>query len=93
LSVFDPKSRYVKYARVATATDRRGRPVACLTPAEVPPQTELGRHRLRQGQRLDHLSDHYLGDPAGFWRIAEINDAMTAESALDEPLVAIPTRS
>jgi hypothetical protein len=93
VSVFDPKSRYVKYASAATATDRRGRRVACVTPAEVPPQTELGRHRLRQGQRLDHLADHYLGDPAGFWRIAEINDAMTPEAALDTPLVAIPTRS
>jgi hypothetical protein len=93
MSVFDAKSRYVKYATLATATDRRSRQVACVTPAEVPTQTELGRHRLRQGQRLDHLSNHYLGDPAGFWRIAEINDAMTAEATLDTPLVRIPTKS
>ena len=39
--------------------------VACLTPARVPPQSELGRHRLREGQRLDHLADHYLEDAAG----------------------------
>jgi len=93
MSVFDAKSRYVKYAKVTSAVDRRGRVVACVTPAEVPAQPELGRHRLRQGQRLDHLANHYLGDPAGFWRIAEINDAMTPEAALDTPLVRIPTRS
>lgn len=93
MSVFDAKSRYVRYASLTTATDRRGREVACVTPAEVPPQTELGRHRLRQGQRLDHLANHYLGDPAGFWGIAEANDAMTAEAALDQPLVVIPTKS
>ena len=93
MSVFDPKSRYAQYAKVATATDRRGRTVSCVTPAEVPPQTELGRHKLRQGQRLDHLANHYLDDPAGFWRIAELNDAMTAEPTLDTPLVGIPTKT
>jgi hypothetical protein len=92
MSVFDAKSRYVKHAAVALATDRRGRIVSHVTPAEVPAQTELGRHRLRQGQRLDHLAAHYLEDPAGFWRIAELNDAMTAESALDTALVGIPTK-
>lgn len=92
MSVFDAKSRYVKHASPATATDRRGRLVACVTPAVVPAQVELGQHKLRQGQRLDHLANHYLGDPAGFWRIAELNDAMTVESALDTPLVRIPTR-
>lgn len=93
MSVFDAKSRYVKHAKVTAAVDRRGRSVACVTPAEVPAQVELGRHRLRQGQRLDHLANHYLGDPAGFWRVAEINGAMTAEAALDTPLIRVPTRS
>ena len=92
MSVFDPKSRYVKFATVTQAVDRRGRTVSCLTPAVVPPQTELGRHRLREGQRLDHLAAHYLTDPAGYWRIAELNDAMTVESALDTALVGIPTK-
>ena len=92
MSMFDPKSRYVKFATVTWAVDRRGRTVSCLTPAKPPPQQELGRHRLQEGQRLDHLAAHYLDDPAGFWRIAEVNDAMTVESALDTALVAIPTR-
>ncbi|MGZ8281606.1 MAG: hypothetical protein ACXWUN_01495 [Allosphingosinicella sp.] len=82
----------MKFAKVVQATDRRGRAVACLTPAVPPPQTELGRHKLRQGQRLDHLAAHYLEDPAGFWRIAELNDAMNPESALDTALVGIPTK-
>jgi hypothetical protein len=93
MSVFDAKSRYVKYAKVAFATDRRGRTVSHVTPAEVPPQAELGLHRLREGQRLDHLANHYLGDPAGYWRIAELNDAMTVESTLDTPLVGIPSKT
>lgn len=92
MSVFDPKSRYVKFAQVTTATDRRGREVTCLTPALVPPQTELGRHKKRQGQRLDHMANHYLDDPAGFWRIAEMEGAMTSEAALAPALVRIPVR-
>ncbi len=93
MSVFDPKSRYVKHSKVSHATDRRGRQVAYVIPALVPPQTEMGQHRLRQGQRLDHLASHYLNNPAGFWRVAEINDAMTAEAALNIALVRIPTKT
>jgi hypothetical protein len=93
MSVFDPKSRYVKHSQVTTASDRRGREVSCLSPAVVPLQIELGKHRLKQGQRLDHLANHYLNNPAGFWRVAEMNDAMTAEAALDSTLVKIPTRT
>jgi hypothetical protein len=92
MSVFDEKSRYVRHAAWTTAIDRRGRTVACVTPAEVPDLPELGFHRRREGQRLDHLAAHYLGDPAGFWRIAEANGAMTAEAALERPLVRIPPR-
>jgi hypothetical protein len=93
MSVFNAKSRYVKHAAVTTAVDRRGRTVSCVTPAIVPQQAELGRHRLRDGQRLDHLANHYLNNAEGFWRIAEINDAMTVEAALDTPLIKIPTKS
>lgn len=93
MSLFDAKSRYARHAHLLTAVDRTGRTVAAVSPAEVPPQNELGRHRLRQGQRLDHLAAHYLGDPAGFWRIAELNDAISAEAALIAPFVRIPTRS
>jgi hypothetical protein len=92
MSVFDPKSRYVLYAGTTTATDRRGRTVLCLTPGEFTARNRLGLHHLRQGQRLDHLAAHYLDDPAAFWRIADHNDAMTAEAALDTQLVGIPVK-
>lgn len=92
MAIFDAKSRYLRFASTAIAVDARGRTVACLTPAEPPARTELGKHRLRQGQRLDHLAAHYLEDPYGFWQIAEANDAMTADQALDTALVAIPVK-
>src|SRR5256885_15881949 len=80
MAVFDDKSRYVRFATVYAATDRRGRQVQALTAALVPPQNKLGEHLRRDGQRLDHLANFYLGDPNGFWRIAGINGALLPDS-------------
>lgn len=33
-------------------------------------------HTVRQGERLDHIAAHYLGDPEQFWRIADANNAL-----------------
>lgn len=90
MAVFNNKSRYVAHASVAFTTDRRGRKVAYVTPARIPEQAELGSHRLRDGQRLDHLAAHYLDDPAGFWRVASHNDVMDPDAALADGFVEIP---
>jgi hypothetical protein len=92
MSVFDKKSRYARHASIVQADDRLGRRVSCLTPALPPRKIELGLHKRREGQRLDHLSARYLDDPAGFWEIAEANDAMTTEAIADIPLIRIPQK-
>jgi hypothetical protein len=92
LAVFDPKSRYVKYAETYHAIDRKGRQVLALTPAVVPPQREIGEHLKKDHQRLDHLANFYLGDPCGFWRIAEINDALVPDALAERATVKIPAR-
>ena len=92
MSVFDRKSRYLKYATTAQAVDRRGRVVNWVTPAHIPDQALLGEHRRKQGQRLDRLSAHYCEDPAGFWRIAAINEAPSPDAAAELPLVKIPAK-
>jgi hypothetical protein len=51
-----------------------------------------GRHLRRQGERADHLATLYLADPAAFWRLAEINDAMTAEVLAELRELDIPFR-
>jgi len=78
MSLFDPKSRYVNLATVLLI-DGRGRTVEVVPPAPAPAQTLRGRHLRRQGERPDHLAALYLSDPAGYWRLAEMNDAMTGE--------------
>ncbi len=45
-----------------------------------------------EGQRPDHLAAHYLDDPAGFWRLAEANDAIQAEWLTEQAEIAIPVK-
>jgi hypothetical protein len=92
MSIFQSGSRYLKYALLGTAVDRRGRTVTCLTPARLPAQVELGKHRLKQEQRLDHLAQHYLADATAYWRIAAMNDAMTADQIAEVEFVSIPVK-
>ena len=92
MAVFDDNSRYVRFAGVYTATDRRGRTVRALTAALVPPQTGLGEHLRQDGQRLDHLAGFYLGDANGFWRIAEVNGAVLPDALALVRSITIPTR-
>jgi len=88
---FDKKSRYLKNATTYEAIDKRGRKVLALTAADKPVQTLLGEHQLKQGQRLDHLANFYVEDPNGFWRIAELNDAMLPDQLAETSVIKIPT--
>lgn len=90
--MFDAKSRYGALPTYI-ARDRRGRTVAVVPAADKPAQAELGRHRHRQGERLDHYAARYLGDPAGYWRICEQNDVMLPEALSEALEIIIPVRS
>ena len=41
---------------------------------------------------LDHLAAKYLSDAAGYWRIAERNDAVLPESLSEAREIEIPGR-
>lgn len=91
MSMFDDKSRYAKVGTFIVR-DSRGRLVETVPPAPAPRQSFRGIHLRRQGERPDHLALLYLSDPAGYWRIAEINDAMTAEVVSELSEIIIPTK-
>jgi len=90
--MFDPKSRYVK-AETYVVTDARGRSVTVVAPPPPPDQVLLGIHLLKQGERLDLLATRYLGDAAGYWRIAEENDVMLPEALTEAREIEIPVKS
>jgi hypothetical protein len=87
--VFDEKSRYAKIAPVHVL-DARGRMVEAIPRAPRPEQTLRGIHLRKQNERADHLAAFYVADAAGWWRLAEMNDAMTAEVLSELREVAIP---
>jgi hypothetical protein len=87
--MFDPKSRYAGLTPYQ-CIDHRGRTVSVVPVPAPPGDSLLGIHVLRQGERLDHLAFRYLADPAGFWRIAKLNDAMTAEALAEQREIKIP---
>lgn len=89
--MFDTKSRYAQQ-KTYQVKDHRGRMVAVVPVPEAPTETLLGYHLLRQGQRLDHLAYKYLDDPAGFWRICELNKVMHAEMLTEAQGIAIPRK-
>jgi hypothetical protein len=92
MTLFDPKSRYAKLKTVLM-TDVRGRTVEVVPPAPKPDAQWRGTHILRQGERPDHLAALYLADSAGYWRIAESNDAMTAEVLTELREIQIPHKN
>jgi hypothetical protein len=89
--VFDPKSRYAKI-EIYQVKDHRGRTVTVVPVPEKVNEVPLGVHRLLQGQRIDHLAFKYLDDPAGFWRICELNDVMLPETLSEASEVKIPKK-
>ena len=91
MATFEKKSRYSK-VETYTATDRRGREVTIVTIPDAPTQETLGTHLRRQGQRLDHISLKYLADATSFWRVCELNDAMSADVLAEAPEIQIPTK-
>lgn len=92
MSSYDERSRY-RSVPVYPVLDHRGRVVSVVAVPPGPDQAVAGVHLLRQGQRPDHLAGQYLDNPAGFWRIAEANDAMQAEWLSERREITIPVRT
>ena len=89
---YDGKSRYAKL-QAYEVKDRRGRTVVVVPVPEAPKEASIGVHLVRQGQRLDHLAQKYLDDPAGFWRICELNGVMLPESLTEVQEIEIPRKA
>ena len=71
-------SRYYKIETVEYTT-RSGKIVVYLKRRFLPSSARfalLCEHVVSEGERLDNLTAHYLGDPEQFWRVADANDAM-----------------
>ena len=80
-TLFPPTSRY-HGIDTATLEASDGRTIVYLRRRFVPPPerfTLLQEHTVTEGDRLDNLAAHYLGDPEQFWRLCDANAAMRPE--------------
>ncbi len=77
-TVFPPTSRYYGLATVILES-ADGRKTAYIQRRFVPQPERfelLQEHLVTQGERLDNITAHYLGDPEQFWRLCDANRAM-----------------
>jgi nucleoid-associated protein YgaU len=85
-SLFPPTSRYYGI-ETATLETVDGKTIIYLRRRFVPPPERfelIQEHRITEGDRLDNIAAHYLGDPEQFWRIADANNAMRPEELTEE---------
>jgi hypothetical protein len=78
---FPVTSRYYVIETVTIKTTE-GRTVIYLRRRFLPSPERfalLQEHTVKQDERLDNITAHYLGDPEQFWRICDANGAMRPE--------------
>lgn len=86
-SLFRSSSRYYG-VDTATLTTPAGKNIIYLRRRFVPSPTRfalLQEHTVTQGDRLDNITAHYLGDPEQFWRVADANNAMNPVDLVEPP--------
>ena len=64
------------------------------TPQSPDQATPMAAHRVAPDDRLDLIATRYLGDPAAFWRICDVNLALDpgelVNSTAEGSLLVIP---
>jgi hypothetical protein len=86
-NLFPITSRYsgIDTAKLETAT---GKTIVYLRRRFVPSPERfalLQEHTVTEGDRLDNITAHYLGDPEQFWRVADANNAMNPTDLVQQP--------
>lgn len=89
--MFDPTSRYYEIETTTlSVTDRDGqeRQVAYKRRRFIPTAGKNGvllELSVAQQDRLDNVANTYLGDPAQFWRVCDVNHVLLPWELTREP--------
>lgn len=84
--MFEPTSRYFGL-ETTTLTLSDGREVRYVRRRFLPPAAPgaiFAEHTVAEGERLDHITARYLGDPELFWQLCDINNAMRPDELTAE---------
>jgi hypothetical protein len=84
--MFEFTSRYYAIEQaIFTATDgREHRFVRRRFLPEGASEITLTEHTVVQGERLDHITARFLGDPEQFWQVCDANNVMQPEELTAE---------
>jgi hypothetical protein len=89
--MFSKGSRYEK-SGTYTVTLPDGTRVSAVEPP-LPSAARLrGYHRRSEGQRLDLIAAHYLGDATQFWRLCDANNTLVPDALATSDLIGIPEK-
>ena len=89
--MFEPTSRYYPLevkTHAVTGPDGKARDVRYVArrlPPAADSEATLLEHKVKAGERLDHLAARYLGDASQFWRLADTNVVLRPEEMTDTP--------
>ena len=86
-SLFSPSSRYYSIATATMQKENAG-PVVFLKRRFVPHPGKffvLQEHTVKEGERLDNITNQYYGDPERFWQVCDANNAMQPNELTEEP--------
>jgi hypothetical protein len=84
---FAPSSRYNGIDTV-TIEGSDGEPIVYVRRRFVPPAESfflLQEHTVTEGERLDNITNRYLGDPERFWQICDANNAIDPGELTETP--------
>ena len=84
--MFPPTSRYygIETAKFIAAD---GREIVYLRRRFLPDLRAiivLSEYTVVEGDRLDNVTAHYLGDPEQFWRVGDANEEMHPDQLTEE---------
>lgn len=86
-SYFAPNSRY-KNIGTKTMTGADGAGVLYLQRRILPPADSfvlLQEHIVNDGDRLDTITNQYLGDPEKFWQLCDANNTLHPDELTANP--------
>lgn len=89
--MFFPGSRYQKQPTYTVVRPDGTQVSAVVVPLLISAPV-IGFYKRRQGDRLDLIANHLLGDPTAFWRLCNANSAVVPDALGTHALIAIPAK-
>lgn len=83
--MFDSNSRYFTLETIFITVN--GREVAYVSRRflpQAPTDSPVAEHTVSQGERPDHITARYLGDPELFWQLCDANNVMHPDELTSE---------